>query len=351
MKLLFVSALDRCVRSAATIVKYVEIGRRLGHEVSVYGEPHGQFPSLPFTLDAANFDRVLFVVHIPSDFPDMPCLARLLDSVPRERRVIIDCWGRLNDTIRVEHDFNHLEKLDGHLGWEWIDAFQAVSATILQPTLAPRRSDARSFLFHGFDPAAVRPGQVYAKDKPYGVMYVGNNWQRWDQVRRFLDDTQGIQEQLGKICLVGWDWDRRPDWAVQLGLQGVDVDANLLAVRRVETRGAVPYTDVVGLLSQARFSPIFYRPLFRELGCVTNRVFETFCAATLPLVFLPEEFAAAIYGPAVRKLIPRNVAEYLQDVMRDPEPYAAAVAAVREHLAGHHSFEQRFRELLAILNA
>ena len=54
----------------------------------------------------------------------MPHLARVLDGIPREKRVVVDLWGRFNDTIRVDHDFNHLEKLDGHPGWEWEDAIR-----------------------------------------------------------------------------------------------------------------------------------------------------------------------------------------------------------------------------------
>src|SRR5262249_61959956 len=87
--------------------------------------------------------------------PALRHLARLRDGVPRGRRAVIDCSGRYNETVRVEHDFNHLEKLDSHQGWEWIEGFQAVSDKIMQPTLTPRRPDVRPFLFHGFDPAAV----------------------------------------------------------------------------------------------------------------------------------------------------------------------------------------------------
>ena len=99
-------------------------------------------PTLPFTTDLDGVDFALFVVQVPSDFPDMPYLARVLDGIPRERRVAIDLWGRFNDTIRLEHDFNHLEKLDGHAGWEWEEGLRAISDTILQPTLLsapPRR--------------------------------------------------------------------------------------------------------------------------------------------------------------------------------------------------------------------
>ena len=135
MKLLVISKLDRFARAASTITKYVQAGKALGHEVVVFGEQSAEFPSVPFSLDVTGFDRVVFVVYETKDFPDLPYLARLLDGVPRERRAIIDCSGRYNETVRVEHDFNHLEKLDSHQGWEWVEGFQAVSDKILQPTL------------------------------------------------------------------------------------------------------------------------------------------------------------------------------------------------------------------------
>jgi len=124
MKLLFATELTRYARSIYTLTKYVDVGRALGHEVAVFGEQSADMPSLPYTLDVEKFDFVIFVIHVPSDFPDLPYLARLLDQMPKDRRVIIDCLGRYNETIRVEHDFNHLEKLDGHQGWEWVEGFQ-----------------------------------------------------------------------------------------------------------------------------------------------------------------------------------------------------------------------------------
>src|SRR5690349_124985 len=144
MKILLVTSVDPWTRSVSTIHSWVKAGRALKQDVAVYGEPDAALPGLAFTTDLGNVDVAAFVVQVPSDFPDMPRLARVLDTVPRERRVLIDLWGRFNDTIRVDHDFNHLEKLDGHLGWEWGEAFKAVSDVILQPTLAPRRPGVRS---------------------------------------------------------------------------------------------------------------------------------------------------------------------------------------------------------------
>jgi hypothetical protein len=359
MRLLLVASVDPWVRSVATIHGYAAAGRALGHDVAVYGEPNPELPSLPFTTDLAGVDLALFILQVPADFPDMPHLARLLDTVPRERRAVVDLWARADDTIRLEHDFNHLEKLDGHLGWEWADAITAVSGTLLQPSPAPRHPGARSFLFHAYDPGAVarphataREAAAAWRDKPYGVMYVGSNWQRWDQVRAFLEQYGRVRGEVGRACLVGWDWSRRPDWAVEKGIMGIDTDPELLAALAVETRDGVRFEEVTGLLGGARFAPVLHRPLFRHLGFVTNRTFETFHADTLPVLMLPREFVAALYGPAALALVPGDdLAAHLLDALRRPEPYWEAVLQTRAHLARHHSYACRLRELERLLEA
>ena len=362
MKLLFVTCVDPWVRSVSTVHKYASTGRALGHDVAVYGPSHPELPSLPFTTDLSDVDITLFVAQVPSDFPDMPWLARVLDGIPRERRVVVDLWGRFNDTIRLEHDFNHLEKLDGHLGWEWEEAIAAISDTILQPTLAPIRPQVRSFLFHGYDPdsvnkqyttaeeAAVAWRNAGADEKPYGFVYIGSNWQRWDQVHRFLQQYGLVRAATGRACLVGWDWGRRPDWAVEKGIMGINTDPAVLAELGVDIRHGVRFDEVVGLLSQARFAPVFHRPLFRHLGFVTNRTFETFYADALPVLMLPKDFVQATYGPAALTLVPDgDVGAYLTDALARPERYWDAVLKTRAHLAAEHSYVRRFQELGNIL--
>ena len=363
MKLLFATELTRYARSTYTLTKYVEVGRALGHEVAIFGEQSAEMPSLPCSLDVDKFDFVIFVIHVPSDFPDLPYLARLLDQMPKDRRVIIDCLGRYNETIRVEHDFNHLEKLDGHQGWEWVEGFQAVAGRILQPTLKPLRNDVESFLFHGFDPAAIARPYATATEaahawagngssKPYAMAYVGNNWQRWTQVRKLLEEIEPLNGSLGRIALVGWDWARRPEWAAQLGLEAVNVDPVLFGRLGVETREAIPFDKVNKFVGQARFSPVFHRPLFQKLGLVTNRTFETFCADTVPILMLPGDTVREIYGESALPLAPgEQLCDRLGDMMRHPEVYWEAVLKTRVHLAEHHSYERRFEELVKILNA
>jgi hypothetical protein len=362
MKLLLVTWVDPWVRSVATVHKWVEAGRALGHEVAVYGEQHAELPAVPFTTELTGVDLVLFVVQVPSDFPDMPRLARLLDGVPREKRAVVDLWGRFNDTIRVEHDFNHLEKLDGHLGWEWEDSIAALSGIILQPTLAPLRANVGSFLFHGFDPkSVVRPYEsaraaaaawlsAGPEEKPFGVAYVGSNWHRWGEVRRFLEGYRPARHEVGRVCLTGWDWGKRPDWAIEKGLLGIDTDPALLAELDVELRTGVRFHEVVGVLGRARFAPVFHRPLFKHLGFVTNRTFETFNADSMPVLMLAREFVAAVYGEAALKLVPGDdLAGHLADALSRPEPYWEAVLETRSYLARHHSYPQRFQQLEALV--
>jgi hypothetical protein len=358
MKLLLVTSVDPWTRSVATVHHYVETGRALGHEVLVYGEPRPELPRLPFTTDVDGVDLALFVIQVTWDVPEMPHLARLLDGVPRERRLVADLWGKLNDTVRVDHDFNHLEKLDGHPGVEWVEAIEALSGTVLQPTLAPLRNDVGSFLFHGFDAASVAKPYGTAEEaaaawkaaspaeKPYGWAYVGSNWQRWDQVRRFLEQYTRARSEVGPAALVGWDWSARPDWAVQNGIQGIDTDVALLSELGVEVGNGVRFDEVVPLLGKARFAPIFHRPLFRQLGLVTNRTFETFYADALPVLLLPRELVAAVYGPAALALMPKDdVAAHLVDALKRPEEYWEAVLQTRRHLASQHSYVRRFAEL------
>lgn len=358
MKLLLVTSCDPWTRSVSTVHHYTAAGRALGHDVAVYGPPNPELPDLRFTTNVSNIDLALFIVQVPTDLPDMPHLARLLDTLPREKRVVVDLWGRYNETIYVDHDFNHMEKIDGHVGWEWEEAFRAISDTIVQPTLTPLRSEVGSFLFHGFAPEAVLTPETTAAEAAarwrederwFGVAYVGSNWQRWEQVRAFLASHAPHRKTLGWAGLIGWDWKERPEWAIQQGLIGIDTDPKMLFDMDVTVKDGVRFDKVLGYLSQSKFSPIFHRPLFRHLGHVTGRTFETFHADSVPVLMLPKPFVEAIYGPAALALVPGDdVAAFLADALKEPEPIWDAVLKTRAHLAQHHSYARRFEELAAL---
>jgi hypothetical protein len=118
----------------------------------------------------------------------------------------------------------------------------------------------------------------------------------------------------------------------------------------VEARPAVRFDEVKRAMGQARFAPVFHRPLFRHLGYATIRTFETFEADTLPILMLPRDYVEATYGPAALALVPGDdVGAFMKDALRRPEPYWQAVLDTRAHLARHHSFSQRFQELAALV--
>jgi hypothetical protein len=220
----------------------------------------------------------------------------------------------------------------------------------------------RTFLFHGYDPASVSRTYETAADaaaawreagsagKPYGAVYIGSNWQRWEQVRQFLEQYAPVRSETGQAALIGWDWGERPQWAIDKGIAGIDTDPAFLAETGVEIRHGVRFDEIVGLLGQARFAPIFHRPLFRRLGFVTGRTFETFYADSLPVLMLPRDFVEALYGPAALTLAPgEDIAAHLLDALREPEKHWDAVLRTRAHLARHHSYEARIGELGRLL--
>ncbi len=360
MKLLLVSKLDRCARAVRAITKYVETGKALGHDVAMFGEQDPDFSWIPYSLDVTSFDYVVFVVYESWDFPDLPYLARLLDGVPKSRRVIIDCTGRCNETIRVDHDFNHLERLDGHQGWEWVEALRAVSDKVLQPTLKPLDKNVQSFLFFAYDPAAVKTNYASAQEaakawsegKQYGVAYVGSNWMRWLQMKAFLEAVEPIKDALGQIAIRGWSWDQRPEWAAQQGLVGVDLDQELMKRLGVDVGCPIGFDEVVDFQSKAKFCPVFHRPIYKHLGLTTNRAFETFASDTMPLLMLPSDQVETIHGKAALPLVPGNdVAGRMRDMVARPAFYWDAVLKTREHLAKNHSYGRRFQELVSILES
>jgi hypothetical protein len=171
-------------------------------------------------------------------------------------------------------------------------------------------------------------------------------------VRQIVSSVGPVRQEIGRIRLTGWDWGSRPQWAADLNLKGVDVDASLFSAFDVETEDAVPYDRVIARMSEAAFNPVLHRPLFNELGLVTNRTFETFCADTVPMLFLPEPLVGQVYGTDAQQLrVTGDPVVFMESVRSNPLPYWDAVLKTRRHLTDHHSYEQRFNELLTHLTS
>src|SRR5262245_19943652 len=136
--------------SGLVIQGYTEAARVLGHEVMVYGRPNRKIP-LNYSLDVGSVDAVVFIFEWTTQlrYEDQLDFLRLIGTIPRERRIIIDGDGNYNDPIQVENDYNHLDTRASR--W-WIETCHSLADKICQPTLNPLRSDVRPFLFYAYNP-------------------------------------------------------------------------------------------------------------------------------------------------------------------------------------------------------
>ena len=187
-------------------------------------------------------------------------------------------------------------------------------------------------------------------EKPYGVMYVGSNWQRWEQVRRFLESYGPVRGEIG------------PGLPRRLGLERAAGLGRANGNHGHRYRSRFPCRagcrDCATASASTRWSACSGRPGSPRCfiarcsgisGFVTNRTFETFYADTLPVLMLPRDFVAAIYGEAALALVPgESVAAHLEDALRQPEVILGCGAADAGASRRHHSYAQRFQELGAL---
>src|ERR671923_655715 len=201
MRLLLVYHIAEDAGSAQDIHNFRRAAEALGHEIVVYGPPHA-LPSFRFSRDVEAADAVIFLFEWTTQlrFGDQLDLARLVGTVPRARRIVIDCDGAYNDAISVDGDYNHRTP---EASRRWIEVCDSLADKICQPTLRPLRPNVRPFLFHAYNPQWERRLDFRARCRPYGLVYVGNNWFRWRALRRVLEAVAPVRERVGRIALVG----------------------------------------------------------------------------------------------------------------------------------------------------
>jgi hypothetical protein len=334
--------------SVQDLYNYTKLARGLGHEVALYGPPNRGSP-FNYSLDIKTADAVIFIFEWTTALQhgDNLDFARLLEQVPRRRRVIIDCDGAYNYAIRVVGDVNHQ---DDTASQRWIRVCDSLSDKIVQPTLHPLRPNVRPFLFHAYNPEWERPLEIRAKQ--YGMIYVGNNWFRWRALERVLKAVEPVRNQVGRIGVIGNGWDSPPPWAKPVLIEDAYYTApGYLHQMDVEIMPAVQFSSVLEMMGRGIFSPVIYRPLFDHLSFVTCRTFETPAANTIPLFGQDPTHVEEVYGKkAVELLLPeKSPEEKILDLFRRPQHYHKIVLNIREHLADNYSYTVRLKELVQIV--
>ena len=141
MKLVFVYWGYENAGSMLDLRGYARAAKALGHEMIVYGPPNPKI-ALDYSQDLAGADAVIFVFEWTTSLQhgDRLDWARLIEAVPRRRRIVIDCDGAYNDPIEFNGDYNHRNEASSTY---WTEVCDSLCDKIFQPTLRPRRSNVR----------------------------------------------------------------------------------------------------------------------------------------------------------------------------------------------------------------
>jgi glycosyltransferase involved in cell wall biosynthesis len=348
MKLVFVYWGYENAGSMLDLRGYARAACEMGHEVTVYGPPNPKF-ALDYSQYLADADAVVFVFEWTTalQFGDWLDWTRLLEAVPRRRRVVIDCDGAYNDPIEFHGDYNH-RTIESSC--YWTDVCDSLSDKIFQPTFRPRRKNVRPFLFHIYDPTWETP--LDFADKEFDMIYVGHTKFRWRGMSQVLRAIERVRDRVGRVALVGEGWERPMDY-----MEWDDIKANYYVDReylkkvRAEVLPAVPYHRVTETINKGVFNPVVYRPLFEQLGMVTCRTFETPAAGTIPLFLLDRTYVTELFGERAIELVldGEHAHEKIVDVLERPEQYAEIVMGIRKDFGRLHSPQARLRELVEFI--
>jgi hypothetical protein len=363
MRLMFVYWRIGDAGSVQTLRGLAHAAKAAGHELLMYAPPEEDFP-LECSLEIDSADAVILCLEWnmnqhPGEYSKSGRLLRpglmgighlnvvkFLSRIPREKRIIIDDDGMYTEQVRVDGDFSHPDEEASRIR---IETYNSLSDKIYQPSLHPTEPHIGSFLFHAYNPDWEVP--LDFNDKPYGMVYVGSNWFRWRPMQRVLQAVEPVRQQIGRMKIVGRDWDQTPWWVPSpLRELAYYTDADYLKRLDIELAPPVPSTCVVSTMSQGIFNPVVVRPIFYHFQLVNPRMFETPAANTIPLFGLNRDYVREIYGERATELVlDGHASERICDVLERPEYYADIVRSIRTHLAEHHSYAARFRQLLDIV--
>jgi Glycosyl transferases group 1 len=351
MKILFMMDTRVNAGSIQAVANYMCAGDELGHSFALYGHLDPHFPCVRFSTELSSFDYVVLIIESGLNWLSGLRILRLLSSVPRRQRAILDADGMYNQVITIDgYDRNHTTE---HDRLAWLAYYSHLADKVLQPTVEPRELGVRALPFYGYNPASeITPSA--SPPKRFDILHVGHNWWRWREVANYLlPAIERIRTLVGDIGFVGSWWDAAPAEASKLNLEeAFCVDNYQLQRLCIQVHPPVPYREVIPVMSVGRVNVMTQRPLFRYFKFLTSKYFEIFAADTIPLVMLDPDHAESVYGPAGRELaLHGEIADKLLNALHQPRKYREIIQEVRRHLVKHHSYHHRVQELVAALQA
>lgn len=328
MKIAFVGNYQYSCGSSNALLGYIKAGKLLGHDVRVseFGYIDETIRKIiPIAPRSWDVD-ILVIVYESYPFLSEVDLDQIRKHVPRSKILLID------------PDSNYLT-LEPYKYWTKL--YDSLSDKVLQPTLDKiTKNNIYKFIYFGID----NNNQFNKVKKDFDLLYVGNNWYRWEDIYNLTNSISSIRSQLKKVAVMGNYWDGNK----MKGYEKVtNSDPDFFKVNNIKIIKPALYGRVETSMSRALINPIFVRPELNKLKLVTPRMFETFSADTVPVI--PEYFTHAIelYGDAVKELILSN--EKILMILHDYKKYLNISKSIRNKLIVEHSYEIRLKELIKFI--
>jgi hypothetical protein len=284
---------------------------------------------------------LLIIVYESYPFLSEETIEEICKFIPRANRILIDPDCKYSEPCSFGKDSNHPTS-DSYSFWTSL--YDSLSDIILQPFIGKRKktkTKIHSFLYFGMDNKLPNFSRV---KKDFDLLYVGNNWYRWQDIKKLITKVSSIRSLVKRIGIFGKYWNQE----VMSGDEEATVsDFNFLKQNKIIVRKSVPYGQVEKFMSRGLLNPIFIRPILHKLQLITPRMLETFNADTIPLIPSYFSYAKDLYGEEIHQLmLGNNWADAIVRIINNYGYYRNLSKEIKKILRSKHSYEARIKELL-----
>jgi hypothetical protein len=342
LKILFVGYFKYNSGSSHALLGYVRAARCLGYDLraSRFGVIDEAIQKIVPVAEKSWVPDIIVLVFESKQFLSESDIEEIEKLTKHCHTVIIDPDGKNSDVVKIGLDTNH-PTTESQVFWKTF--YNRFSDIILQPSISISTTNSKKFLYFGIDIHRSH-NQERNEKRRFDLLYVGNNWYRWQDFVWLFKHLEPIRSKIGRIAVYGKHWFGDPKQGLE---QFTFSDPAFLRVHNIESYPSVPFDEVETVMGQGKLHPIFIRPILNTLEFVTPRMFETFAADTVPI--LPPYFTHAVhlYGKQVLPLyLTENPADIVITMLEKYPDYLSLVQEIRTNLIKEHTYEVRLSELL-----
>lgn len=345
-KIAFVGNYQYYCGSSNTLLGYVKAGKALGWDIRVseFGYVDNKIKTLIPFADKNWKPDLMVIVYESYPFLSNETIDEICTFIPRSNRIVIDPDGKYSKPCSVENDDNHPTPDSYNY---WTNLYDSLSDVILQPFISKgvkNKKNIHSFLYFGIDNQLPDFNEV---KKEFDLLYVGNNWYRWNDIEKLITKVSSIRPQLKKIGIIGRYWNKE----VMQGYEEATIsNPNFLKQNKIIVKKSAPYGQVEKFMSRGLLNPIFIRPILSKLKFTTPRMFETLNADTVPLVPSYFTYAQDLYGDKIQELsLTEDSNNDILKIINNYEYYKNISKKIRKTLRSKHSYEIRLKQLLKFI--